>query len=94
MTPRAIREFGILQIAPNDPLDCRVSVVESERRLGWLFPIWETMTCKVDPFVLANFNRREFAPARSFYLADGNEMFLFSTRMRRLARMRAVRVGA
>ena len=53
MTRREIREFGILQIAPNDLLDCKVSVVQSKRGLEWLFPVWETMTRKVDPFVLA-----------------------------------------
>ena len=53
MTCREIRKFGVLQIAPDDPLDCKASVVQSERRLEWLLPVWETMAGKVDPFVLA-----------------------------------------
>ena len=57
MTCREIRKFRILQIAPDDPLDCQVSVVQSERRLEWLFPIWDTMTRKVDPFVIAKLLR-------------------------------------
>ena len=55
------------------------SVVQSERRLEWLFSIWETMTCKGDPRVLADFNRKEFAPTSSFCLADDNETFPFSS---------------
>ena len=53
MTRREICKFWILQIAPDDPLNCKVSVVESERGVEWLFPICETMTRKVDPFILA-----------------------------------------
>jgi hypothetical protein len=53
MTRREIRKFGVLQITSDDPLDCKVSVVESERGLEWLFPIWETMACKMNPLVLA-----------------------------------------
>jgi hypothetical protein len=53
MTRREIRKFGIVHIAPNDPLNCEVPIVQSESGLERLFPIWETMTCKVDPFVLA-----------------------------------------
>ena len=30
-----------------------MSIVESERGLEWLFSIWEAMTRKVNPFVLA-----------------------------------------
>ena len=54
VTCREIRTFGIRQIAPDDPLDCKVSVVQSERGLERLFPIWKTMTRKVDPFVPAD----------------------------------------
>ena len=43
MTRRQIRKFGILQIAPDYELDCKLSVVESERELKRLFTIWETM---------------------------------------------------
>jgi hypothetical protein len=53
MTCREIRKFGTLQNTPDDVLDCKVPVVESEGGLEWLVPMWETMTCKVDPFVLA-----------------------------------------
>ena len=55
MTRREIRKFGILQLAPDDPLDCKVPIVESESGPEWLFPIWETMTRKVEPFILAKF---------------------------------------
>ena len=57
MARREIRKFRILQIAPDDPLDCKVSVVQSECGLERVFPIWETMTRKVDPFVLAKLLR-------------------------------------
>jgi hypothetical protein len=53
MTRRKIRKFGNLQIAPDNALDCKVTVVQSERGFEWLFPIWEIMTRKVYPFVLA-----------------------------------------
>ena len=53
MTCREIRTFGIIQIAPDDPLNGEVSVMQSERGFEWLFSIWETMTRGVDPFVLA-----------------------------------------
>ena len=33
MTRRQIRKFGILQIAPDYALDCKLPVVESEREL-------------------------------------------------------------
>ena len=55
MTPRQIRKLGNLQIAPDNLLDCRMSIVESERGFERLFPIWETTTRKVDPFFLAKF---------------------------------------
>ena len=48
-----IRKFDMFQITPDDPLDGKTSVVESEPGLERLFPIWETMTRKVDSFVLA-----------------------------------------
>ena len=41
MTCREIREFGILQIAPDDALDRKMPVLQSERGLEWLFPIWD-----------------------------------------------------
>ena len=52
MECREIRKCRILQFAPaNDPLDCKVSVVDSG--LERLFPIWETVTRrKVGSFVL------------------------------------------
>ena len=53
MTRKEIRKFGIIQIALDDPLDCKVSVVQRECRPQRLFPIWETLTRKVDPFILA-----------------------------------------
>ena len=33
MTRREIRKFGVLEIAPDDPLDCQLPVVESESGL-------------------------------------------------------------
>ena len=42
MACREIRKFGVLEIAPDDPLDCKVPVVESERGLERLFTILET----------------------------------------------------
>ena len=51
-TCRELYKFGILQIAPDDPLDCKVPVVESENGLGRLFLIWWTTIHKVDQFVL------------------------------------------
>ena len=33
MARREIRKFGVLEIAPDDTLDCKVPVVESERGL-------------------------------------------------------------
>ena len=54
MARREICKFGVLEIAPDDTLDCKVPVMESERGLKRLFPICETTTSKVDPFVLAN----------------------------------------
>ena len=53
MTCREIRKFRVLEIATDDLLDCKVPVVESERGLEGLYPTWETMARKVDPFVLA-----------------------------------------
>ena len=53
MTRREICKFGILQIAPDDVLYCKVSIGESEGGLEWLILIWKTVTRKVDPFVLA-----------------------------------------
>ena len=55
MTCREVCKLWILQIAPDDALDCKVSVAQSERRLERAFPIWETMTRKVNPFVLSKF---------------------------------------
>ena len=55
VTCREIRKFGTLQIAPDDPLDRKVSAMQSERGLERPFPIWETMARKVGPFVLAKF---------------------------------------
>ena len=46
-------EFRVPHLATDDPLDRTVSVAQSKRRLEWMFPIWETMTRKVNPFVLA-----------------------------------------
>ena len=43
MTRKEIRKLGVLEIAPDDALDGKVPVVESERRLEWLFLTWETM---------------------------------------------------
>jgi len=74
MTRREIRKFGILQIAPDDALDRKVSVVQSERGLEWLFPIWETMTRKVDPFVLSKlFNDPRCARFLSIYTREYGE---------------------
>ena len=53
MTRREIRKFGVLEIAPDDALDRGMPIVQSERGFEWLCPIWDTMTGKVDPFVLA-----------------------------------------
>lgn len=53
MRDREIREFRLRQLTPDDPLDCKLSIVQHERGLDWLFPIRETMTREVDPFVLA-----------------------------------------
>ena len=53
MTRREISKFRILQIAPDDPLDCKVSIVQSKCGLERLFWILETMTRKVDPFIFA-----------------------------------------
>ena len=67
MACREIRRCRILQIALDDPLDCKV---ESERGLEWLFPIWETVTRKVDqlPLVLAKlFNDPSSARFFSIY---------------------------
>jgi hypothetical protein len=75
MTRREIRKFGILRITPDDPLDCKVSVVQSERGLEWLFPIWETMTRKVDPFVLAKpFNYPRNTGFLSIYTRECGEV--------------------
>ena len=48
MECREIRKCRILQFAPDDPLDCKVSVVDSG--LERLFPIWKTVTRKVRAF--------------------------------------------
>ena len=40
-------------MATDDALNGKVSVVKSEPGLEWLIMIWDTMTRKVDPFVLA-----------------------------------------
>jgi hypothetical protein len=53
MTRRDIRKFGVLEITPDDALDLKAPVMQSERGFERLFSIWETMTRKVDPFVLA-----------------------------------------
>jgi hypothetical protein len=74
VTRREIRKFGILQITPDDPLDCKVSVVQSERGLERPFPIWETMAHKVDPFVLAKFfNDPRSATFLSIYTRECGE---------------------
>ena len=52
MTRREIREFGVLHFAADHPLDRKASVVESECRLEWLFPVRNTVTRKVHPFAL------------------------------------------
>jgi hypothetical protein len=117
VTCREIRKFWVLQIASDDALDRKVPVVQSESGIERLFPIWETMTRKVDPFVLAKlFNDprsarflsiytrecgeavdaltngvqfcaygNEFGLASSIGLTDGDEAFLFSCRIRRIA---------
>ena len=73
-TCREICKFGILQIAPDDPFDCKVSVVESERGLERLILIWETMARKVDPFVPAKlFNHSRSARFLSFYTRERGE---------------------
>ena len=74
MTCREIRKLGVLEIAPDDALDCKLSVVESERRLEWLFPIWETMTRKADPFILAKlFDDPRNARFLSIYMRECGE---------------------
>ena len=69
MTRREIRKFRILQIAPDNPLDCKLSVVQSKCGLERLFRIWETMTRKVDPFIFAkHFNDPRSARFRTIYI--------------------------
>ena len=74
MTRREIRKFGILQIAPGDPLNCKVPIMQSERRLKWLFLIWETTTHKVDPLIHAKlFNDPRCAGYLSIYPRECGE---------------------
>ena len=71
---REIRKFGILQITPDDPLDGKVSVVQSERGIERLIGIWETMTCEVGPLVLAKlFNNPSSARFLSIYTCECGE---------------------
>ena len=53
MTSGQVRKLGLLQIALDDAVDCEVSVVESECRFEWFFPLRKTMTGKVYPLILA-----------------------------------------
>ena len=48
---RQIREFGVLQLASDHPLDRKVTVVQRERQLEWVFRIQEAVSRKVNPFV-------------------------------------------
>ena len=74
MTCRKIYKFGILQFAPDDTLDCKVPIVESESRLERPFLIWETMTRKVVPFVPAKlFNDPRSARFLSIYMRECGE---------------------
>ena len=74
MTCRKVRKFGILQFAPDDTLDCKVPIVESESGLERPFPIWETMTRKVVPFVPAKlFNDPRSARFLSIYMRECGE---------------------
>ena len=74
MTCREIHKFGILQFALDYVSDREVSVVESERGLEWLFPVWETMTRKADPFVPAElFNDPRSARFLSIYTRECGE---------------------
>ena len=71
MTRREIRKFGVLEFAPDNPLDCKVPVVESESGLERLCRIWETMARKVDPFVFAElFNDPGSARCLSIYTRE------------------------
>ena len=82
MTRRVIHKFGILQIACDDPLDCKVHIMQSEHRLKRLW-IWDIMTCKVDPFVLAElFNETRKVGILSIYTRECSSMrwaILFSS---------------
>ena len=76
MTRREIRKFGVLEFAPDDPLDCKVPIVQSESGLDSerLLPVWETMTRKVDPFVLAKlFNDPGNTRIFSIYVRERRE---------------------
>jgi len=69
MTCREIRKLWILQTAPDDVLDRKVSVAQSERGLERLLAIWKSMTCKVYPIILAQFfNNPRSASARFLHL--------------------------
>ena len=71
MTRREIREFGVLHFAADDLLNGKVSIVQSERRLEWLLPIWDTMTRKVHPFTLAKlFDDPRYARFLSLYVRE------------------------
>jgi len=70
VTCREMRELCVLQIAPNNVLD-RKSVAQSKCGLERLLWIWETMTCKVHPVVLAElFNDPRFL---SIYVRECGE---------------------
>lgn len=52
MTRREIRKFGVLQFEADDPLDRKVSVVQSEPRLGRPCRVWDTgrgQAAKIQP---------------------------------------------
>ena len=69
MTRRETRKFGVLEFTPDNALDCKVPVVESESGLERLCRIWETMARKVDPFVFAElFNDPGSARCLSIYI--------------------------
>jgi hypothetical protein len=71
MARREIRKFRILQFAPDESLDCKVSVVQSERGLERLLSIWDTMAREADPFVLAKlFNDPSSARPLSIYMRE------------------------
>ena len=44
MTRRQVRKFGILQVAPDNPLDRKVTIMERKCGFERLLLIWETVT--------------------------------------------------